>query len=65
MEVDDALDSCVAVVIPDDCPKAGYSGWGEEAVPALFKPLQSLPWIDIQIENNDLELDDLDLDPTQ
>ena len=55
----------MAVVIPDDCPKAGYSGWGEEAVPALFKPLQSLPWIDIQIENNDLELDDLDLDPTQ
>ena len=40
-----------------------YCGWGEEAVPALIKLLQSLPWIDVQIENNDLELDDLDLDP--
>ena len=65
MQVDDTLDSCGAVVISDDCPKAGagYSSWGEEAVPALFKPLQSPPQIDVQIENDELQPDGLDLDP--
>ena len=46
-------DSCGAYVVSDDCPEAGYSGWGEEAVPAVFKPLQSPP----------LQLTVLDLDP--
>ena len=39
MQVDDTLDSSGAVVIPDDDPEAGYSGWGEEAVSRVFKPL--------------------------
>ena len=63
MQVDDTLDSSGAVVIPDDDPEAGYSGWGEEAVSAVFIPLQSPPQIDIQTEHDELQLDDLDLDP--
>ena len=62
MQVDDTLDSSGAVVIPDDDPEAGYSGWGEEAVSAVFKPLQSPPQIDIQTEDDELQLSDLDLD---
>ena len=38
MQVDDPLDSCGAVVFPDDNPEAGFSGWDEEAVSAVFKP---------------------------
>ena len=63
MQVDDTLDSSGAVVIPDDDPEAGYSSWGEEAVSAAFKPLQSLSQIDIHTEDDELQLDDLDLDP--
>ena len=63
MQVDDTLVSSGAVVILDDDPEAGYSGWGEEAVSAVFKPLQSPPQIDIQTEDDELQLDDLDLDP--
>ena len=63
MQVDDTLDSSGAVVVPDDCPEAGYSGWGEEAVSAVFKPLQSPPQIDNPIEDDELQLDGLDLDP--
>ena len=32
MQVDDTLDRCGAVVIPDNDPEAGYSSCGEEAV---------------------------------
>ena len=63
MQVDDTLDSSGAVVVPVDDPEAGYSGWGEEAVSAVFKPLQSPPQIDIQTKDDELQLDDLDLDP--
>ena len=52
-----------AVVILDDDAEAGYSGSGEEAVSAVFKPLQSPPQINIQTEDKELQLDDLDLDP--
>ena len=52
-----------AVVVPVDDPEAGYSSWGEEAVSAAFKPLQSPPQIDIQTKDDELQLDDLDLDP--
>ena len=41
LEVDDMLDSSGAVVIEENHPKAGFSGWGQEAVSALFRPLQS------------------------
>ena len=63
MQVDDTLDSSGAVVVPDDNPEAGFSGWGEEAVSAVFKPLQSPPQIDIPTEDDELQLDDLELDP--
>ena len=43
LQVDDTLDVSGAVVVPDNSPEAGYSGWGQEAVFAVFKPLQSPP----------------------
>merc|ERR1712114_144389 len=45
-EMRDALDRCGAVVIPDDEPEAMYTGWGQESVPALLKPLLSGPKVD-------------------
>ena len=63
IKVDDTLDSSEAVFVLDDDPEAGYSGWGEEAVSAVFKPLQSPPQIDIKTEDDELKLDDLYLDP--
>ena len=39
IQVHDTLDGSGAVVVADGDPEAGYSGWGEEAVPAVFKPL--------------------------
>ena len=39
MQVDDTLDSSRAVVVRDDNPAARFSGWGEEALSAVFKPL--------------------------
>ena len=63
MQVDDTLDSSGAVIIPDDCPEAGYSIWVEEALSAVYKPLKSPPNIDIPIEDNELLLDDQELDP--
>ena len=63
MQVDDTLDSCGAVVVKEDSPEAGFSGWGQEAVSAVFKPLQSPPQVDIQTEPDELELRDLGLDP--
>ena len=63
MQVDDTLDSSGAVIVLDDNPEAGYSGRGEEAVSAVFKPLQFPPKIDIPIEDDELQLDDLELDP--
>ena len=62
MQVDDTLDSSWAVVILDDDSEAGFSSWGEEAVSAVFKPLQSPPQIDIKTKDNKLQLDDFDLD---
>ena len=41
LQVDDTLKSCRAVVVLDDDPEVGYSGWGQEAVPAVFRLLQS------------------------
>ena len=63
IKVDDTLDSSEAVFVLDDDPEAGYSSWGEEAVSAVFKPLQSPTQIDIKTEDDELQLDDLDLDP--
>ena len=63
MQVDDTLDSSGAVIIPDDCPEAGYSIWVEKALSAVYKPLKSPPNIDIPIEDDELLLDDQELDP--
>ena len=63
LQVDDTLDSCGAVALPDDSPEAGYSSWGQEAVSAVFKPLQSPPQVDIKVDKDELELENLDLDP--
>ena len=36
LQVDETLDSSGAVVVLDNSPEAGYSGWGQEAVSAVF-----------------------------
>ena len=40
-------------------PETGYSGWGQEIVPAMIKSLQSPPRVDIRAEDEP-ELDILD-----
>ena len=61
-EMRDTLDRCGAVVIPDNEPEAQYTGWGQESVPALLKPLLSGPKVDLKMWTaEDLKLDDLDL----
>ena len=59
-EVDDTLDGCGAVVVPREHPSAGFTGWGQETVPALFKPLLCSPQINVREESPELFLDDLD-----
>ena len=56
------MDSSGAVVVPQDDPDAGFSGWGGESVSAVYRPLQIPPQIDIESEPGNLVLDDLDLD---
>ena len=62
-QMDDTLDSCEAVVIPRDNPRAGYFSWGQETVSAVFSPLQSPPQVEVDAEPNKIELDVLELDP--
>ena len=55
--VDDTLDMSGAVVTPEDHPEAGPNpGWGEEDVPAIFRPLLSSPDLPLEQEESD-ELD--------
>ena len=62
--MDETLDISGAVVIPDDNPEAGFTGWGEEDVPAVFKPLVVPPQVTIKTEVDELDLNDLEgLDP--
>ena len=63
MQVDDTLDGSGAVVIPDDNPEEVHPGYGEEAVFAMIKLLQSPPQNDIKTEEDELELDDLEFEP--
>ena len=42
-QVDETLDISGAVVVPEGNPEAGHAGWGEEDVPAIFRPLLSSP----------------------
>ena len=41
MELDDSLDAYEAEFFCEDHVDACFSGWEEEAVPAMFRPLQS------------------------
>lgn len=60
-ETRNALDGCRAVVVPDDDLEASFTGWGQELVPALLKPLLDLrTW---SVEN--MKLDDLGMTDEQ
>ena len=62
--MDDTLDISGAAVVPDGNPEAGYTGWGEENVPAIFKPLLVPPQAPIRQEEDELDLTDIKgLDP--
>ena len=64
--MDDMLDMCEAVVTPEDHPEAGPNpGWGEEDVPAIFRPLLSSPNMPLKRDETDeLDLSGLEgLDP--
>ena len=62
--VDETLEISGAVVVPDDNPEDGFTGWGEEDVPSVFKPLMVPPQVPIQAEVDELDLSDLEgLDP--
>ena len=41
--MDETLEISGAAVIPDDNPEAGYTGWGEQDVPLVFKLLGCEP----------------------
>ena len=58
------MDICGAVVIPEGNPEAGFSGWGEEDVLAIFRPLLTSPQVPLVQEQDKLDLSDFDgLDP--
>ena len=62
--MDETLEISGAVVIPDDNPEAGFTGWGEEDVPSVFKPLLVPPQVAIRQEHDELDLSDVEgLDP--
>ena len=63
-QVDETLDICGAVVIPEGNPEAGHTGWGDEDVPAIFKPLLHSPQVPLVQEVDELDLSDIvSLDP--
>ena len=58
------MESSGAAAVPSDNPKAGFTGWGEEDVPSVFKPQMIPPQVPIQAEVDELDLSDLEgLDP--
>ena len=54
------MDISGAVVVLDDNPEAGFTGWGEEDVPSVFKPLMVPPQVPIQAEVDELDLSNLE-----
>ena len=60
--VDDTLDMSGAVVTPEGHPEAGPNpGWGEDDVPAIFRPLLSSPDMPLEQEDDDeLDLSDIE-----
>ena len=60
-KVDDTLDMIKAVVAPFSHPDVGPNpGWGEENVPAMFRPLLSSPEVTFVQEEEELDLSDID-----
>ena len=59
--VDDTLDMSKAVVTPEGHSEVGPNpGWGEEDVPAIFRPLLSPPEVPLEREEDELDLSDID-----
>ena len=54
------MDISGAVVVPDGDPEAGYPGWGEEDVPAVFKPLLAPPQVKVKSKVDELDIENLD-----
>ena len=63
-QVDETLDICGAAVVPEGNPEAGHTNWGDEDVPAIFKPLLHSPQVPLVQEVDELDLSDIvSLDP--
>ena len=60
--MDETLDISGAVVVPEGHPEAGVNpGWGEDDVPAIFRPLLSSPKVSLEQEADDeLDLSDIE-----
>ena len=60
--VDDTLDMSEAVVAPEGHLEVGPNpGWGEDDVPAIFRPLLSSPDLPLEQEDDDeLDLSDIE-----
>ena len=59
--MDDTLDMSKAVVAPVGHPDvAPNPGWGEENVPAIFRPLLLSPKVVLEQEDEELALSDID-----
>ena len=64
--VDDTLDMSKAVVTPEGHSEVGPNpGWGEDDVPAIFRPLLSSPEVPLEQEEDKLDLSDIDGLPQQ
>ena len=60
-KVDDTLDMSKAVVAPVGHPDAAPNpGWGEDDVPAIFRPLLLSPEVTLELEEEELDLSDID-----
>merc|ERR1711867_384351 len=60
-KVDDTPDMSKAVIAPVSHPDAApYPGWGEDDVPAIFRPLLISPEVTLELEEEELDLSDID-----
>ena len=60
-QVDDTLDMSKDVVAPVGHPDVGPNpGWGEDNVPAMFRPLLISPKVMLVQEDEELDLSDID-----
>ena len=56
--VDETFDICGAV--PEGDPESGETGWGEDDVPTIFRPLLHSPQVPLAQEEDDLDLSEID-----